>query len=73
MTRREDVWAISRGIKKRRTQQNSDVANDQINVFCSICNDVISAARSICSKCDMYFHPSCLETNNSVWVVTESG
>jgi hypothetical protein len=64
--RLEDVWAISRGIKKRRTQQDSD----QVDVFCCICNDVISAARSICTKCHMNFHPSCLDDNS---VVTESG
>ena len=68
--RLEEVWAISRGIKKRRTQQESDVIDDQIDIFCCICNDVITAARSICTTCHMNFHPSCLENNSAI---TETG
>ena len=68
--RLEDVWAISREIKKRRAQQNSDVIDDQIDIFCCICNDIITAARSTCTTCYMNFHPSCVEKNSAI---TETG
>ena len=66
LQRLEDVWAISRGIKERRNLQDSDAIDDQIDIFCCICNDVITAERSICTTCRINFHPFCLEINSAI-------
>lgn len=69
LIRLEDVWAISRGIKKRRTQTDNNEQSNEVEILCHICNVIITAARNQCSKCNFHFHPSCLEE----WVVLESG